>query len=106
MAGKVFLVAAVGALRLNALAQSPDTSAAREIARIDREYSDLSVAKGMPAASVEYFAEGGVAFAPTAVNGKNIGPVAPIFPEPWSGNLSSPSPAPRANWDTPLEYGS
>ena len=72
MAGKVFLVAAVGALSLNALAQSPDTSAAREIARIDREYSDLSVAKGMPAASVEYFAEEGVAFAPTAVNGKKF----------------------------------
>jgi hypothetical protein len=43
---------------------------AREIAGIDHEYSDLSVAKGIPAASVEYFAQDGVAFAPTAVNGK------------------------------------
>ena len=57
-------------LSLSVLAQSADTSAAREIARIDREYPDLSVAKGMPAASMKYFAEDGVAFAPTAVNGK------------------------------------
>jgi ketosteroid isomerase-like protein len=70
MVGRVFLVAALCAISLSALAQSADTSAAREIARIDREYSDLSVAKGMPAASVEYVAEDGVAFAPTAVNGK------------------------------------
>jgi len=70
IAGKLFLIAAVCALSRNALAQSADTSPAREIARIDREYSNLSVAKGMPAASVEYFAEDGVAFAPTAVNGK------------------------------------
>jgi ketosteroid isomerase-like protein len=70
MVGKVFLVAAVCAISSSVLAQSPDTSAAREIARIDREYSDLSVAKGMPAASVEYFAEDGVAFAPKAVSGK------------------------------------
>jgi hypothetical protein len=34
----------------------------------------------MPAASVEYFAEDGIAFAPIAVTGKNIGPVAAIFP--------------------------
>jgi ketosteroid isomerase-like protein len=68
--GKFFLLAVICALSLSASAQSADTSAAREIARIDREYSDLSVAKGMPAASVEYFAEDGVAFAPTAVNGK------------------------------------
>ena len=70
MVGKFFIVAALCALSLSALAQSVDTSAAREIARIDREYSDLSVAKAMPAASVEYFAEDGVAFAPRAVNGK------------------------------------
>jgi ketosteroid isomerase-like protein len=67
---KVFLIAAAYALSLNALAQSADTSPVREIARIDREYSDLSVAKGMPAASVEYFAGDGLAFAPTAVNRK------------------------------------
>ena len=57
-------------MSVSALAQPADFSAAREIARIDGEYSNLSVAKGMPAASVEYFAERGVAFAPGAVNGK------------------------------------
>ena len=70
IAGKVFFVAALCTISLSALAQSADTLAAREIARIDREYSNLSVVKGMPAASVEHFAEDGVAFAPTAVNGK------------------------------------
>ena len=55
-AEKVFLIGALCSLSLSALAQSADTLAAREIARIDREYSDLSVAKGMPAASVEYVA--------------------------------------------------
>ena len=57
-------------MRLSALAQPDDASAAREIAKIDGEYSNLSVAKGMPAASVEYFAADGVAFAPGPVNGK------------------------------------
>jgi ketosteroid isomerase-like protein len=70
IAERNFLIAAVYALSLSALAQSADTSAAGEIARIDREYSELSVAKGMPAASIAYFAEDGVAFGPTAVNGK------------------------------------
>ena len=70
MRAKIFLAAALCAIPLGAFAQSPNTSAAREIARIDREYSNLSVAKGMPAASVEYFAEDGIAFAPTAVTGK------------------------------------
>ena len=55
---------------LDVFAQSPDTSAAREIARVDNEYSDLSVAKGMPAASVQYFAEDGIAFVPNVVDGK------------------------------------
>ena len=80
MRAKIFLAAALCAIPLGAFAQSPNTSAAREIARIDREYSNLSVAKGMPAASVEYFAEDGIAFASTAVTGKNIGPAAAIFP--------------------------
>jgi ketosteroid isomerase-like protein len=70
MRAKNFLAAALCAIPLGAFAQPPNTSAAREIARIDGEYSDLSVAKGMPAASVEYFAEDGIAFAPTAVTGK------------------------------------
>ena len=80
MRAKIFLATALYAVPLGAFAQPPNTSAVREIARIDGEYSDLSVAKGMPAASVEYFAENGIAFAPTAVTGKNIGPAAPIFP--------------------------
>ena len=80
MRAKIFLAAALCAIPLGAFAQSPSTSAAREIARIDSEYSNLSVAKGMPAASVEYFAEDGIAFAPIAVTGKNIGPAAAIFP--------------------------
>src|SRR5205814_5136872 len=67
---KLFLAGAVCTVSLSALAQLADPSAAREIAKIDGEYSSLSVAKGMPAASVEYFAEHGVAFAPGAVNGK------------------------------------
>lgn len=69
-AEKVFLIAVPCTLSLSALAQSANTLAAREIAGIDREYSELSVAKGMQAARVEYFAQDGVAFAPTAVNGK------------------------------------
>jgi len=80
MKAKIFFAAALCAIPLGAFAQSPSTSAAREIARLDREYSNLSVAKGMPAASVEYFAEDGIAFAPIAVTGKNIGPAAAIFP--------------------------
>ena len=70
MKAKIFLAAALCAIPLGAFAQSPSTSVAREIARLDREYSNLSVAKGMPAANVEYFAEDGIAFAPTAVTGK------------------------------------
>ena len=71
---------AICAISLSALAQSADTSAAREIAKIDGEYSDLSIAKGMPAASVEYFAEDGIAFAPGAVNGKKY----------WAGRTDFP----------------
>lgn len=51
-------------------AQTPDTSTSQEISRLDREYSNLSIEKGMPAASVAYFADDGIAFAPGAVNGK------------------------------------
>jgi ketosteroid isomerase-like protein len=77
---KVFLVAAIWASSFSAFAQSPNTSAAQEIARIDSEYSNLSVAKGMPAASVDYFAENGIAFTPTAVNGKKY----------WAGRTDFP----------------
>ena len=71
---------AICAIRLSAIAQSPDGSAAREIAKIDGEYSNLSIAKGMAAASVEYFAEDGIAFAPGAVNGKKY----------WAGRTNFP----------------
>ena len=77
---KLFLAVATCAASLSATAQSPDASAAREIAKIDGEYSNLSIAKGMPAASVEYFAEDGIAFAPGAVNGKKY----------WAGRTSFP----------------
>src|SRR6266550_2546316 len=83
---KIFLATALCAVPLGAFAQPPNTSAAREIARIDGEYSNLSVAKGMPAASVEYFAEDGVAFAPTAVTGKKYWASRTDFP----GTLSCP----------------
>src|SRR6266699_3564863 len=77
---KLFLAGAICAISLKALAQSSDPSAARETAKIDGEYSNVSVAKGMPAASVEYFAEDGVAFAPAAVNGKKY----------WAGRTNFP----------------
>jgi ketosteroid isomerase-like protein len=77
---KLFLGVAICSASVSATAQSPDASAAREIAKIDGEYSDLSIAKGMPAASVEYFAEDGIAFAPSAVNGKKY----------WAGRTDFP----------------
>jgi ketosteroid isomerase-like protein len=77
---KLFLGVAICAASLSAIAQSPDASAAREIAKIDGEYSNLSMAKGMPAASGEYFAEDGIAFAPGAVNGKKY----------WAGRTDFP----------------
>jgi hypothetical protein len=61
---KIFLATALCAVLLGAFAQPPNTLPAREIARIDGEYSNLSVAKGMPAASVEYFAASFVIDAP------------------------------------------
>lgn len=51
-------------------AQREGTSGAREIAKLDREFSTFSVEKGMPAACLAYFAEDGVAFAPMAVDGR------------------------------------
>ena len=80
MTPKFSVTGAICAISLQAFAQSADPSAAREIAKIDGEYSNLSVAKGMPAASVEYFAEDGVAFAPGAVNGKKY----------WAGRTDFP----------------
>src|SRR5436305_7591853 len=77
---KLFLAGAICAISLKALAQPADPSAAREIAKIDGEYSSLSVAKGMPAASVEYFAKHGVAFAPGPVEGKKY----------WAGRTNFP----------------
>ena len=77
---KLFLAGTICAISLEALAQPADPSAAREIAKIDGEYSNLSVAKGMPAASVEYFAEHGVAFAPGPVDGKKY----------WAGRTNFP----------------
>jgi ketosteroid isomerase-like protein len=77
---KLFLAIAICAAGLSAIAQLPDASAAREIAKIDGEYSNFSIAKGMPAASVEYFAEDGIAFAPGAVNGKKY----------WAGRTDFP----------------
>src|SRR6266699_727971 len=77
---KLFLAGGICAISLKALAQPADPSAAREIAKIDGEYSSLSVAKRMPEASVEYFAEHGVAFAPGPVEGKKY----------WAGRTNFP----------------
>jgi ketosteroid isomerase-like protein len=46
------------------------SSAAVEIAKLDRDFSALSAEKGMPAACLAYFADDGIAFAPRPVNGK------------------------------------
>lgn len=67
---RLLLLVSICATRLSGFALAPDTSAAREMAKTDSEYSNLSVAKGMPAVSVENFADNGVAFAPGIVNGK------------------------------------
>src|SRR5438477_3070327 len=77
---KFILAGAICVISLKTFAQSADPSAAREIAKIDGEYSNLSVAKGMPAASVEYFANDGVAFAPGQLNGKKY----------WAGRTEFP----------------
>ena len=53
------------------MAQSgADTTGARQAAAADTEYARVASDKGMPAASIDYFADDGVAFAPFAVNGK------------------------------------
>jgi ketosteroid isomerase-like protein len=57
-----------------------DTAAGREIAAIDSEYSKSATAKGMPAASLDYFADDGIAFAPFAVNGKKYWASVKDFP--------------------------
>ncbi len=80
-----FSLAAISLVSESASAQSPDVAAARDIARLDREFSDSSVQKGMPAACVAYFADDGIAFAPTAVNGKKY----------WAS---------RTNWDNTLVW--
>jgi hypothetical protein len=70
---------AICAISLSALAQSVDPSPAREIAKIDGEYSNLSIAKGMPAASVEYLRKTASPSHPAPLMEKSIGPGAPIF---------------------------
>src|SRR5438874_862124 len=102
---KLFLAGTICAISLEALAQPADPSAAREIAKIDGEYSNLSVAKGMPAASVEYFAEHGVAFAPGPVDGKKYWAGRTISQARSFGSRSSPSPRAPLIWDIPLGYG-
>ena len=58
-------------MALDLMAESAaDTAAARSAAAVDTEYACVALDKGMPAASVEYFTDDGVAFAPFAVNGK------------------------------------
>jgi ketosteroid isomerase-like protein len=58
-------------MALDLMAESTaDTAAARSAAAVDTEYARVALDKGMPAASVEYFTDDGVAFAPFAVNGK------------------------------------
>jgi hypothetical protein len=64
-----FLLAAFGALAQSPRPESDGTSAAREIAKLDRDFSALSLEKGMPAACLAYFGDEGIAFAPWAVNG-------------------------------------
>jgi ketosteroid isomerase-like protein len=80
MTVKILFAGALSALSLNAFAESDDIAAAHEIANIDSDYSNVSVVKGMPAASVEYFAENGVAFAPGIVNGKKYWAARSQFP--------------------------
>src|SRR5438270_3675283 len=68
---RIFCAIGICVLALDLMAQpAPDTAAARSAAATDTEYARLAMEKGMPAASVDYFAEDGVAFAPFAVNGK------------------------------------
>src|SRR6267378_1968545 len=67
----IFCVIGTCLLALDLIAQpAADTAAARSAAATDIEYASRALAKGMPAASVDYFADDGVAFTPFAVNGK------------------------------------
>jgi hypothetical protein len=87
---KFIPVGAICVISLKAFAQSADPSAAREIAKIDGEYSNLSVAKGMPR---------------DQSTGKNTGPGAPIFRACSFGSRSLPSPRAPLTWGIPLECG-
>jgi ketosteroid isomerase-like protein len=69
-------VSATGVIALSNDAAAPG----REIAAIDSEYSRSATEKGMPAASIDYFAEDGIAFAPFAVNGKKYWASVKDFP--------------------------
>lgn len=79
-AGKLLLLLAT--INRDGLAQTQEgTLAARQLAGIDSEYSRLSLEKGMPAASVAYFSDGGIAFAPNLVNGKKYWSTRKDFPK-------------------------
>ena len=67
----IFCAIGICVLAADSMAQpAADTAAARSAAATDTEYAAVALDKGMPAASVDYFADDGVAFAPFAVNGK------------------------------------
>src|SRR5438105_14780892 len=67
----IFCAIGTCVLALDLMAQSgADTTGARQAAATDAEYAGVALTKGMPAASVDYFADDGVAFAPFAINGK------------------------------------
>jgi len=67
----IFCAVGTCLLALDLMAQpGADTAAARSAAAADTDYARIALDKGMPAASVDYFADDGVAFAPFPVNGK------------------------------------
>ena len=68
-AGIIFTLKAFCALARVTSAQTIDTFVAREIAKLDGDFSALSADRGMPAACLAYFANDGIAFAPLPVNG-------------------------------------
>ena len=47
-----------------------DAASGRELAAIDSQYAKVALEKGMPAASLDYFASDGIAFGPFPLNGK------------------------------------
>src|SRR5437868_2618817 len=66
----IFCAVGTRLLALDLMAQPPaDTAAARGAAATDAEYARVALEKGMPVASVDYFADDGIAFAPFPVNG-------------------------------------